>query len=172
VTGKFYGKLLQQRIFKPLKMETARIISEADIVPNRAAGYRLLRGEIKNQEWVAPSVNTTADGSLYLTVYDMAKWDAALYTEKLLKKSSLEQMWTPVKLNDGSTYPYGFGFGLSEAHHHLVVGHDGEWQGFESSIQRFVDDKLTVVAFDNLADSNLDKIIWGVAAIYDPQLKP
>ena len=85
VSGQFYGDVLQERVFKPLGMTTARIISEADIVPNRAAGYRLVKGELKNQEWVSPSPNTTADGALYLTVYDMAKWDAALYTEKLLK---------------------------------------------------------------------------------------
>ncbi|HEX3229922.1 MAG TPA: serine hydrolase domain-containing protein, partial [Pyrinomonadaceae bacterium] len=103
VSGQFYGDVLQERVFKPLGMTTARIISEAEIVPNRAAGYRLVKGQLKNQEWVSPTLNTTADGALYLTVYDMAKWDAALYTEKLLKKSSLEQMWTPVKLNNGKT---------------------------------------------------------------------
>src|SRR5882724_1544063 len=65
VTGEFYGDFLQQRIFKPLKMSTTRIINEADIVPNRAAGYRLDKGDLKNQEWVSSSVNTTADGSLY-----------------------------------------------------------------------------------------------------------
>ncbi|MCI0614835.1 serine hydrolase, partial [bacterium] len=73
-----------------------RIINEADIIPNRAAGYRLVKNEIKNQEWVSPTLNTTADGSLYFTIEDLAKWDAALETEKLLKKSTLEKMWTPV----------------------------------------------------------------------------
>ena len=94
-----YGDFLEERVFKPLEMSTAGVISEADIVPNRAAGYRVVNGQLKNQNWVSPSLNTTADGALYLTIYDMAKWDASLYTEKLLKKSSLEQMWTPVKLN-------------------------------------------------------------------------
>jgi len=78
VTRKFYGDFLQERIFKPLGMTSARIISEADIVPNRAAGYRLVEGKIKNQNWVAPSMNTTADGSLYLTALDMIKWDEGL----------------------------------------------------------------------------------------------
>ncbi len=55
-----------------------RIISEADIVPNRAAGYRLVESQLKNQEWVSPSLNTTADGALYLTVNDLAKWAVAL----------------------------------------------------------------------------------------------
>jgi len=50
-----------------LGMTTARVISEADIVPHRAAGYRLADGVLQNQEWVAPLLNTTADGSLYLS---------------------------------------------------------------------------------------------------------
>ena len=55
VTGQFYGDFLHDRIFQPLGMQT-RIISEADIIPNRAAGYRLVKGELKNQEWVSPTL--------------------------------------------------------------------------------------------------------------------
>src|SRR5438094_5831388 len=172
LTGKFYGDFLQERIFKPLGMTRTRIISEADIISNRAAGYRLVKGELKNQEWVSPSLNTTADGALYLTVYDMAKWDAALYTEKLIKKSSLEQMWTPVKLNNGKTYPYGFGWSLNEVRGHHLIEHGGSWQGFKSQIARYVDDKLTVVIFANLSQANQARIAHGVAAIYDPELAP
>lgn len=172
VAGKFYGDFLQERIFKPLGMETARIISEADIVPNRAAGYRLVKDELKNQEWVSPTMNTTADGSLYLTVLDMAKWDAALYTEKLLKRSSLDQMWTPARLNDGQTHPYGFGWALAEVRGHHLIAHGGAWQGFKSFIARFVDEKLTVIVFANLAQANIDAIGRGVAALYNPELTP
>src|SRR5207245_3980782 len=78
VSGKFYGDLLAERVFRPLGMTRTRIISESDIVPDRAAGYRMIDGEIKNQEWVAPSLNTTADGSLYLSDTDLASWDEAL----------------------------------------------------------------------------------------------
>ncbi|HKV28430.1 MAG TPA: serine hydrolase domain-containing protein, partial [Candidatus Acidoferrales bacterium] len=54
VTGEFYGDFLQQRIFRPLGMNTTRIISEADIIPNRASGYQIVKGEWKNQDWVSP----------------------------------------------------------------------------------------------------------------------
>jgi CubicO group peptidase (beta-lactamase class C family) len=172
VSGKFYGDFLQERVFKPLEMSTARVISEADIVPNRAAGYRLVNGELKNQNWVSPSLNTTADGALYLTVYDMAKWDAALYTGKLLKRSSLEQMWTPVKLNNGKTFPYGFGWALGEIRGHRIIEHGGSWQGFKSQISRYPDDKLTVVLFANQARTNQAKIAHGVAALFKPELAP
>ena len=172
VSGKFYGDFLHERIFKPLDMSTARIISEADIVPNRAAGYRSVNGQLKNQNWVSPSLNTTADGALYMTVYDMAKWDAALYTEKLLKKSSLEQMWTPVKLNNGKTHPYGFGWALGEVRGHRVVEHGGAWQGFKAQITRYIDDKLTVIVFANQARTNQAKLAHGVAALFNPELAP
>ncbi|HWY69820.1 MAG TPA: serine hydrolase domain-containing protein [Terriglobales bacterium] len=168
VTGEFYGDFLQQRIFHPLEMQTTRIISEADIVPNRAAGYRLVKGELKNQEWVAPTVNTTADGSLYFSILDLAKWDAALYTEKLLKRSSLDQMWTPAKLKNGQPNKDGYGFGwfIEEKHGHHVVSHDGAWQGFKSAIARYVNDQLTVVVLANLAEAKPGAIAEHVADMY------
>ena len=172
VTGKFYGDVMREKIFAPLGMTTARIINEEDIIPNRAAGYRLVKGELKNQQWVAPRLNTTADGSLYMTVLDMAKWDAALYGEKLLKRSSLEQMWTPVKLNSGKTHPYGFGWSFGEIRGHHIIEHGGAWQGFTTFISRYVNDKLTVVALTNIAGQDPGKIVHAVAGLYNPELQP
>ncbi len=174
VTGQFYGDVLQERIFRPLGMTSTRIISEADIIPNRAAGYRLVNGEIKNQEWVSPTLNTTADGALYTNVLDMAKWDAALYTDKLLKKGSLDQMWSAVRLNDGKTAPYGFGWDVTEVNGHRLIEHGGAWQGFTTQISRYVDDRFTVIVLTNLDSehSQPDKIAHDVAALYNPALTP
>jgi len=174
VTGQFYGDVLQSRIFVPLAMTSTRIISEADIVPNRAGGYRLVNGDIKNQEWVSPMLNTTADGALYTNVLDMAKWDAALYTEKLLKKRNLQHMWSPVRLNDGRTAPYGFGWDLTEVNGHRLIEHGGAWQGFTTQISRYVDDKFTVIVLTNLDSehSQPDKIAHKVAALCNPALAP
>ena len=174
VTGEFYGDFLQQRIFRPLGMVSTRIISEADIIPNRSAGYQLVNGELKNQDWVSPTLNTTADGALYTNVVDMEKWDAALYTEKLLKKSSLEQIWTPVKLTDGKTYGYGFGWDVTSVNGHRLIEHGGAWQGFTTHISRYVDDKLTVIVLTNLSveNSQPDKIAHDVASIYIPAVTP
>jgi CubicO group peptidase (beta-lactamase class C family) len=168
VTGEFYGDFLQEQIFRPLGMQSTRIISEADIVPNRSAGYRMVKGELKNQEWVSPVVNTTADGSLYFSILDLVKWDAALYTEKLLKRSSLELMWTPVKLKNGEVNKgnYGFGWFVDNRNGHRCIHHDGSWQGFETAIDRYVDDRLTVVVLANLADSEPGKISQRVAEMY------
>jgi CubicO group peptidase (beta-lactamase class C family) len=172
VSGKFYGDFLRERVFEPLGMTTARVISEADIVPNRAAGYVLVNGQLKNQSWVSPTLNTTADGALYLTVYDMAKWDAALYTEKFLKRASLEEMWRPVTLNDGNTHPYGFGWALNVVRNHRLLEHGGSWQGFKSQISRYPDDKLTVIVFANQARANPAKLAHEVAGLFNPELVP
>jgi hypothetical protein len=102
----------------------------------------------------------------------MAKWDAALYSEKLLKRSSLDRMWTPVKLNDGTTAPYGFGWMLGERRGHRVVQHGGEWQGFSTHISRFVDKKLTVIVLTNLSGVSTGTLASGVAGLCDPELAP
>jgi CubicO group peptidase (beta-lactamase class C family) len=172
VSGKFYGDFLKERVFTPLGMTTARVISEADIVPNRASGYVLRDGEIKNQPWVSPSLNTTADGALYLTVHDMIKWDEALASGKLIDKAGYDAMWSPIKLNDGRAHPYGFGWMLRTVNGKRVIEHGGAWQGFKAHIARYPDNKLTVLVFANLAQANQERLATGVAAIVDPELKP
>jgi CubicO group peptidase (beta-lactamase class C family) len=168
VTGEFYGDFLQQRIFKPLNMSTARIINEADIIANRSSGYRLVDEHLKNQEWVSPTLNTTADGSLYFSIMDLAKWDAALYTGKLLKPASLQQMWTVATLHDGkpNSGHYGFGWFVESREGHRLVEHEGQWQGFETEISRYIDDGLTVIVLTNLGSAKPQRIANDVAAIY------
>ncbi len=173
VSGKFYGDFLQARVFAPLEMKSARVISESDIVPHRAAGYRLRLGALKNQEWVSPSLNTTADGALYLTADDMAKWAEGLDNEKLLSRAGYERMWTPVKLNDGTTAPYGFGWGVGKTSSgQPLLEHGGAWQGFAAYIARYPDDRLTVAVFCNRAGASARYIAQRVAGSYVPALAP
>jgi len=174
VSGQFYGDLLHDRIFVPLGMKTTRIINEADIIPNRAAGYRLVDGQVKNQEWVAPKLNTTADGSLYFSVVDLAKWDAALTAGKLLSAAGYQQMYTPFVLNDGKPNSDGYGFGwfIHDVHGHKLIEHAGAWQGFNTNISRYVDDKLTIVMLTNLAGANPEEMTHHVAGLLIPEVMP
>jgi CubicO group peptidase (beta-lactamase class C family) len=171
VTGTLYGEVLRERVFAPLGMSTARVISEADIVPNRAAGYELVAGRLANQEWVAPSVNTTADGSLYLTVLDMAKWDAALYGDRPLSGAVKERMWAPTVLADGTSKAYGFGWHSGTLAGRRAVFHGGAWQGFQSYVIRFLDDRLTIVFFANLKQAHPYRLARGLAALFHSELR-
>ena len=172
VTGVFYGDLLRGEIFRPLGMRTARIISESDIVPNRAAGYELVNDSLRNQEWVAPSLNTTADGSLYLTVHDLARWVIGWDAGRVLSAQDRQAAWTPVRLNDGGTFPYGFGWDLSELRAERRIGHTGAWQGFRTSIQRFPGYDLTVIVLANLAEAHPEAMSLAIAGLLEPKLVP
>jgi CubicO group peptidase (beta-lactamase class C family) len=172
VTGRFYGDLLRERVFGPLGMRTARVISEADIVPNRADGYRLVNDSVKHQEWVSPTLNTTADGSLYLTVRDLAAWVVGLDARRVLSDQDLAQAWSPARLRDGGTYPYGFGWMLDPLRGAPQVGHTGSWQGFRSSLARFPRSQLTVIVLANLAEGEPHAIGMGIAGLLEPSLVP
>ena len=173
VSGEFWGDFLQQRVFAPLGMKHTRVISEADIIPNRAAGYMLKNGALKNQQWVSPAVNNTADGSLYFTVEDVAKWDEALERRKLISRASYEQMWTRVKLNNGTTASYGFGWRIAKTDSgHDVSEHGGAWQGFASYIVRFPEDRLTVAVLCNRAGAAASYIAKRIAGFYVPSVAP
>jgi len=173
VSGEFWGDFVQERIFEPLRMKHARVISEADIIPNRAAGYILKDGVLKNQKWVSPSVNSTADGSLYFTIEDLTKWDEGLDAHKLLDRASYDQMWTPVKLNDGTTAPYGFGWRIAKDENgHRMIEHGGAWQGFASYIARYPDDRLNVAVLCNRAGASATYIAKRIAGFYVPALAP
>ncbi len=170
ITGKFYGEVLHDKIFVPLSMETIRVINEPDIIMNRSRGYELQNGEWKNQSWVAPLLNTTADGSLYLSVLDLIKWDAAITKEKILNHEDLQAMITPVKLNNDSLHPYGFAWFLSPLNGHKAFQHSGSWQGYNTYIAKFPDDQLTIIVLTNVNPSNPGLIAKDIAALYVPQL--
>jgi CubicO group peptidase (beta-lactamase class C family) len=172
VTGRFYGEVLQDLIFKPLGMRTTRIISETDIVPNRAAGYQLIRNELRNQDWVSPSLNTTADGALYFSVKDLARWTVSLNHRRIPGGSGLKMAWTPVRLNGGGTYPYGFGWDLTDQRGYPRIGHTGSWQGFKTAIHRYPEHDLTIIMLANLAQAQPGAIAQAIAGILEPALRP
>src|SRR4029077_16014879 len=174
ITGKPYYEFLDERIFKPLGMTFTRLISERDIIPNRAAGYEIDDGQLKNQEWVSPTFNSTADGTLYFNILDLAKWDGALYGTQFLKRHSLDRIWTIYPLNDGKLNPagYGFGWNIGKQNGHKRIGHGGAWQGFTCEIARYPDDNLAVVVLTNLAHSNPGLIAQVPAVLADPPLLP
>jgi len=181
ITGKFYADFLHERIFQPLGMSSTRLISEADIIPNRSSGYELVpnktthQKELKNQTWVSPTFDSTADGALYYNVLDLAKWDAALYGTTLLKQSSLDRLWTVYPLNDGKPNPsnYGFGWEITQLNGHKLIEHDGAWQGFTCDISRYTDDTLTVVVLTNLDSDHSDPTLIAhvVAGLVNPALE-
>lgn len=142
----------------------------------QARGYGLA-----NLEWNAPVTEHTIfqSGSIgkqftatavMLLVEDLLKWDAALATGQLLKPSSFREMWTAVRLNDGQTYPYGFGWRVAQGAAGRELFHGGAWQGFQTDMARYVDADLTVIVLGNLAESDPGRIGRKIAEYYLPEL--
>jgi CubicO group peptidase (beta-lactamase class C family) len=176
VTGRYYVEFLRERIFAPLGMSTTRVRSYAEIIPHRASGYDLINGAWKNTpRWQSESIFSGASGGLLMNVLDLAKWDAGLNTERILKRSSLEAMWTPLPLDDGSAYPDGIGWFIANAKGHRVVFHTGGGPGFCAAISRYLDDRLTIIVMTNIgegeAHADVIKIIGEIAGIYLPDTK-
>jgi D-alanyl-D-alanine carboxypeptidase len=171
VAGQSYGEFLKERIFEPLGMQHTQIVSLSAIVPNRAAGYVKRQGQLRNGEYIAPTVLGYAGGGIMSTVLDMAKWDSALYTEKLLKQSSLDQMWTPARLNNGKFDNYGFGWSVTKVNGHRFVSHNGAHStGFNTHIGRYPDDRLTVIVLANARHANAERLGRHIAGLCNPDL--
>jgi CubicO group peptidase (beta-lactamase class C family) len=170
VEGRFYGDQLRERLFVPSGMRS-RIISERDIVPGRAAGYDRVDGVLFNQQWVSPSLNTTADGSLYVSAQDMARWSVVLDGDAILTPAMKEAMWTPSSLNSGERWDYGLGWRLFSIDGRRSVRHRGDWQGFTSHILHFPDDRLTITVLMNRSNGQPHVIADRIAALYIPALR-
>jgi CubicO group peptidase (beta-lactamase class C family) len=163
VSAHSYGTFLEKRIFHPLGMETAMFNDQFKIVPNRATGYQVVDGELRTAEFVSPT-QPFAAGALIGTVLDLAKWDAALYGEKLLPEAAREELWTAVKLKNGDTFPYGFGWYSGTHRERPYVAHGGGIPGFSSYIARFTKDKCTIIILMN-ADADAQKMANNIAGI-------
>jgi CubicO group peptidase (beta-lactamase class C family) len=164
VSGIFYGDFLAREVFRPLGMRTARIISDSDIVPNRAAGYVRTDRGIRNQDFVSAALNATADGSLYLSLDDWAAWIAALDRRALLSRASYDAMWGRGRTTDGHVFDHGYGWDQATIGGHALLEFDGSWQGFRTAIERDPASQLTVVVLANLAEAAADKIAREVIA--------
>ena len=171
LTGKDYSDFLAERLFKPLGMQTTRLISERDIIANRAAGYQLdEHGTVVNQDWVAPGLNRTADGALYFSIRDLAAWERALEARSFMSEQSFAAWWTAASFTNGSRYPYGFGWSLGEQRGEPVIEHSGSWQGFKVAIWRYPNQRLAVMVLTNSANANPSAIARGVAGLVDHAL--
>ncbi|MGA7114651.1 MAG: serine hydrolase domain-containing protein [Pseudolabrys sp.] len=158
ITGKFHADYIRENIFEPLDMKTARIVSDADIVPNRVAGYRMSKDRILNQDWVSPTFNQTADGCYRLSLNDFLAWERGVRARALLKPESWSQIFTPVALKSGKTHPYGFAWEIRQESGQTVHGHDGSFQGFEAILTRYIEEELTIIALANLAEVDLTQV--------------
>lgn len=171
VSGKDRGDLLSELLFKPAGMSTARIISDSEIVKNRAAGYFFHDDKMMNQPYESPTSHAEGSAGIYVSLKDMVQWNAALDSDKVLSTKLKSQMWTSAVLNDGSKPDYGFGWMVPVIGGHKYMGHSGGVPGFSASYRRFPDDKLAVIVLANSNSADTHKLSRKIATLYIPEVK-
>jgi D-alanyl-D-alanine carboxypeptidase len=144
-------------------MTSTRTTTTSALIPNRARGYVWQKDHFDNaEEWLA----VRPSGAFLSTVLDLAKWDAALYTDRVLTRTSRDAMYTPVQLRDGRSHPYGFGWIVDTFDGRRRVHHGGSLPGFRAEMARFPDDSLTVIVLTNADGAIPLDIVSGLSRIY------
>ena len=157
-SGKSYEEFLGENIFTPLNMMNSGYGHTKPVLRNRAAGYSRGKDGLVNASYIDMSIPHGA-GALYSTVEDLYLWDRALYTEKLLNKSSLDKIFTPFKEK------YGYGWGITNLFNRKRISHGGGINGFTTNISRYVDDDACIIVLSNFDHSPTSKISRDLAAI-------
>lgn len=170
ISGEHWSKFMAHRLFAPLGMQTARGIDEQAIVPNRAAGYEVRDGALRNAEWVSPTANSTADGSLYLSGLDYAAWAQAMSRRSLLSPQSWAELSQQARIVDGSVCDAVPGWLTNMAGPEPVQWQAGSWQGFQTYSLRYPAKDLTIAVFANGENADVPSLARGIAALTDPAL--
>lgn len=184
VSGKPFADLLQERIFGPLRMRHTIAYERGRAEPSdRAFGHSLAGGSFREADQ-SPTSATLGDGGVYSDLEDLARWDEALASHALLSPSATSPALTPARLADGSEprWPegpaggdnlepgrpvaYGFGWFLDPWRGRTRQWHHGATSGFRSVIERFGDDRITVVMLANRDDLDLRALALQVADLY------
>jgi len=148
ISGMAYGEFLHKRIFVPLDLKNTYCDSHSRLIPNRVKGYHLQGKQYINAPYISMTW-TYAGGVLISSVDDLFKWDEAVTSGKLISKESLEKIETPVKLNNGQTHGYGYGWGISNLWGRKVIAHTGRIEGFTSYTMRIPEEKIYVAVLCN-----------------------
>ena len=157
-SGKKYREFVRESIFDPLGMKDSGYDRTSRILTHRAAGYAFWAGNLVNARYLDMSIPHAA-GALYSTVDDLYLWDQALYTEKLVTKKSLDEMFTPFRSG------YAYGWQVSTRHGRKCVSHAGAIPGFSAAIIRFPEGKACVVVLSNLMPTNARRIGSDLSAL-------
>lgn len=165
VTGDSFRKWTDMNIFKPLDMINSQFCDDHEmILKNRAYGYQVVEND--GFKHVVNNTSAVGDGFLYSSVEDLAKWILNFDTARIGGQTVVEQMHERGVLNNGEDIDYAFGLIVSEYRGLKTVRHGGSWQGFESHLMRFPDQKFGVVIVCNLDSSNPRSLTEKVADIY------
>ena len=153
LSGMPFDRYLREWVFAPLRMQHSDVVRSERVRPRLATGYEL--GSRGLTPVVDREVVTTGAGNAYATTRDMVRYVAALLAGgagehgRLLRPATLSGMFEPHYRPDPRLPGMGLAFFRDTIGGHRVLGHDGIWKGFLSSMLLAPDDGIGVLAFAN-----------------------
>ncbi len=168
MTGQSFGAYLKKTLFDPLGMDHTRLRAPADDpIPNRAYGFRDSPVGDRRPYDQIPDFYVQGAGGVYSTVGDLARWQYALNTGRVLSPALYAQATTPATLPNGKISPEGLGFGLRpDTAGHARIQHGGDWRAFKADLSYLPDQHLTLVQLTNNAqDDSVDDHVAMLAAL-------
>jgi CubicO group peptidase (beta-lactamase class C family) len=141
-------------IFTPLKMKNTGVCYKNGKKQYSTNGYSGYLEVLSVDD--APLLNIAfGAGCLYSTVDDLAIWDRALYTEKLVSKKTLSKIFSPYVYIGNSKYYYGYGWIISGSSPIKEVFHDGKTLGASALVSMNLESKLRIIILSNNTLSDL-----------------
>jgi len=166
VSEQSFGEFTESTIFDPLGMYQTFVYSSAidREYPSRLNAYYRRWGRYRQY---TPSIHDgiVGDKGIYSTSGDLFLWDQALYSGSLVKASTLEEAFKRGKTNRNRAFDYGFGFRLKEDSHSRIVYHHGRWDGFRTGIERYIDDRSTIIVLDHSNYRSIGQTIKKIRAV-------
>jgi len=169
VSGESYPDFMKHRIFDKLGMKNTFINDPEAIIPNRAAGYILRDEKIVHGRHISAAAQARGDVGVLTTVSDMLKWYTALQDSSLLRKSSLDMMFSPGLLKDSSKTSFGFGWSVAPYRDHKLISHGGGFRtGYNSSIEIYPEDGVCIIILCNLFRAHTNQISKDIVGLFNP----
>src|SRR5688572_1684022 len=160
-SGKPFAEFLRERIFEPLGMTGTVALEEGiSTVGQRAFGYSNDNGSWQRTDQSQTSA-VLGDGGIYSSIDDLARWDAALNDDRLLRAESRQLAFASATSTDDPAIEYGFGWRITGE----TLWHSGETAGFRNVIVRYPASRLTIVILTNRSDPEPYRTALAIAAL-------
>lgn len=151
VSGMSYEDYVREHIFKPAGMLHSGFVSDESSFDDFAIPY--WQGP-KNDGPTQPAPTMLeswpgAAGAIVSTVGDLAAWDTALASGKVISHDSFALMSSPGRLAYGKLTDYGMGLEVGSHEGHARIGHGGGTPGSLTMNATYPNDHLDIIVLEN-----------------------
>lgn len=161
ICGKSYGEVLFQKILKPLEMNNSGLLFQYKIISNLSDTYFTMSDSFGLVNDLPVFIqNWYSAGAMYSTTSDLGKFSESLFSGRLLKQETLNQMLNP-GLED-----YGFGLWVYyleiNGRKYKVLKRPGDIMGAQAMFIYLPDEYLSIIILANTDSASLDDFSYQI----------